>query len=296
MKGDIPRLGVQDGLSDVSLDTSVSEQEDAEPGSNSSTPKLVAPHASPTTISKPVKPATQTGHDAEVTRPDPASVSSSITSVTSMNNSLASVNIDQLLGKSQISEGDYSFKTCDNVTLQEPSGFNSWLERTSPLGLPLPESPSPAKVPFPAFPSERRGVNQPSEDDNISGVTHSTPLRRRSADEDDDADKTPTGEEKIFPKEQTILASSPPRLSEDEDLNPPDDARESEKSAFAGSGGQSDSTGSKRSVEERAKEEDALISFHTPVTGHHDQDNEEVKLSQRRPQRNLQNAKYVFIT
>ena len=299
-------IGVQDGLSDVSLDTSMTEQEDVEPRPDSSAPKLIAPNAFATTIPKPVKPASQTDHDIEVTQPEPASVGSSITSVTSMNNSLASVNIDQFLGKSQISESDCSFKTCDDVTIQEhPSGFNSWLGHTSPLGLPLPESPNPAKVPFPAFANDRRGVNQPSEDDNISGVTHSTPLRRRSADQDEDTDKTPTGEEKILPEEQNVLSSSPPRVSltEDEDLNPsgkdlssPDKGRESEKLAFDGSRYRLEFTSSDRSVVERAREEDTLTSYHTPVTGQLDQDKEETeeKSTQKLPHRSQRNTKYVF--
>ena len=299
-------IGVQDGLSDVSLDTSVTELDDAEARpDNTSAPKLIAPNAFATTIPKPVKPVSQTGQDIPVSQPnqpEPASVGSSIASVTSLNNSLASANIDELLGKSQISESDYSFKTCDDATLQEePSGFNSWLGHTSPLGLPLPESPNPAKVPFPAFNTERRGVNQPSEDDNISGITHSTPLRRRSQDHDEDVDKTPTGEDPILPNEQDILSSSPPRPSlpeETEDLNPPDKERESEKLPFAGSGGQSgfESGGNERLPEvKRVKETDTPISCHTPGQLGEDNEETEIQSNQRRPQRSQRNTKYVFI-
>ena len=293
-------------MSDVSgLDTSLTELEDVETKSDNSAPKLMTPNAFVTTIPKPVKPVSQAGQDTPLNQPEPVSVTSSITSVTSLNNSLSTVNIEQPLEKSQTAESECSFKTCDNVTLSEqPSGFHSWLGRTYSPSLPLPESPDPAKVPFPAFETERRGVNQLLEDDNILGLTHSTPLRRRSPDQDIDSDKTPTAEDEILSKEKDILSSSPPRPSFPEeqtsDFSPPDEKPESPKLAFAGSGGQSEFgfPGSERLPEVvRVKEGDALTPFQTPVTGQLGQANEETETQsdQRWSQRSQRNTKYVYV-
>ena len=279
------------------LDTSLTELEDVESRPESLTPKLIAPDAFATTIPKPVIPASQSDDDAPASQPGPTSVTSSITSVTSMNTSLPSVN--QLLGKSQDSENELSFKTCDEATLREqPSGFNSWLSSTSPpLDPTLPESPDPAKVPFPPFKTEKRGVEQPLEHDNISGITHSTPLRRDNQDQGGDVDKTPTAEEEKLPTEQDVLFGSRSLTEKGQDvLNPPDENVDSEKFTLAGGAGQSEfgAIGSERIPKvDRLKEGGGLSSFQSPVFGQFGQADEQIEGQPR--QRSQRDTKYVCI-
>ena len=289
-------------MSDVSgLDTSLTELEDAETRSESSTPKLIAPNAF-ASVPKPATPVSQSDDNIPASQSEPVSVTSSITSVTSMNISQPSVNIDQLLEKSQHSENECSFKTCDDATLQEqPSGFNSWLTSTSPPDHPLPESPDPAKVPFPPFKTEKRGVEQPLENDNMPGITHSTPLRQQNRDQDDDADKTPTEDEKL-PTEQDILFV-PPSFPENakEIANPPDENVDNQKLAFAGGASQSDfgAIGSERSPRvDRVKEGADLSAFQSPVIGQFGLANEQtdIQMNQGLPQRRSRHiTKYVYI-
>ena len=272
------------------LDTSLTEEEDVEARSDSSTPK---PEFE-TIISKPVKPVSQTGQDVSLnqrSQPELASVTSSITSVTSMNTSLPSTNIVQLLEKSQASVNECSFQTCNDVTLKEQSGHHSdsWLGHTSPEGgISLPESPDPAKVPFPVFKTER--MNRASEDDNIPVVTHSTPLRRSSDQDNQDIDKTPTGDDEFLPKEEHILSSSPTRSSSSPkttpDPNPP--SEKSESLDFVGN--VFGSYGSQILPEME-------ISMRTPVTGQLGGSNDDTKVQsdERKPQRNQRHAKYVAV-
>lgn len=199
--------GVLDGLSDVSgLDTSSTEVEEVETRSDASSsnkPKLIAPNAFTT-------PVPQTSQ----TPPEAASITSSITSVTSMNNSFGSVNIDELLGKSassQISESTCTFRTCEDETQQEaPSkgaeSFSLWTGQGSPIVHPLPESPDPAKVPFPAFKSGGRGDDKELKSERFSAITHSTPKRRHSREDEqeEDSEKTPTAENEPLPKGREV--------------------------------------------------------------------------------------------
>lgn len=256
--------------------------EDAEIKSDCSTPKLIAPDAFVTVVPKPIKRVITVGIDSAVTQPDRASVTSSITSVTSMNNSLLSESADQLLvQKSQIAESECSFKTCDEVTLRDhPSGANSWLlGETSPLGPPVPASPDPAKVPFPAFKTEIQGVNEAPKDD-ISAFAHSTPRRPlRTPEGDEDVDKTPTGDDEITVKKDDILSSSPrgsPLLSRGR--TPLGEEHENQKLMF----GQADfgSAGSEHALTKM--KEGALSSLQTPVTGQREETDDDQSRSRRR--------------
>ncbi|XP_028392864.1 enhancer of mRNA-decapping protein 4-like [Dendronephthya gigantea] len=280
--------GIQDGLSDVSgLDTSLTELEDTGTRSDNSTPRLIAPDAFVTMVPKPVKPISKGAKDIAVTQAAPASVTSSITSVTSMSNSLLSEDVNQPRGeKSQIAESECSFKTCDDVTLQDhSSGANSWLlGETSPLGPPLPVSPDPAKVPFPAFNTEIRGVNEAPKDD-ISAIAHSTPMRPlRTLDGDEDNDKTPTGDDEITVKKDDILSSSPrdsPLLPQGH--SPPGEKGEDEKLMFAEGHGQAgfDSIGSERFFT-KMKDFTKVSSLQTPVTGQRNETDEGLSRSRKR--------------
>lgn len=186
------------------LDTSSTDVDDADPkfDENWSKPKLVPPNAFTTSIP-------QTA---------PSEATSSITSVTSFNNSFGSLNIDELLGTSastKISESTCTYKTCEDDTLREPpskdaEGFSPWKTGLgSPLVLPLPESPDPAKVPFPAFASDTRGHEDKQEPGAFSLINHSTPKvssTRWSHDDEkeEDAEKTPTAECGTSPGERDL--------------------------------------------------------------------------------------------
>ena len=280
------------------LDTSLTELEDVGPRTeDSQTPELIAPNVFATKIAQPVS---QDPPIKPPVHPDPPSVTSSVTSVTSLNNSLPSVRLDQFVGTSQISES--SFRTCEDTTTHEqPSmGSNgvttSWLEHTSPTGPHLPEPPEPAKEPFPVFKTDRQGVNPSSEDDNLSGLTHSTPLRRRTPDiePDDDADKTPTREDemiKILKDFSTnfTLCSTLPKQEVEENEIPWDEELGEGLFATGGIGNEDNGVGD---GELEIAKEAAEASLQSPVPHEADDDTSTARQSyEKQPQRKQQSFK-----
>lgn len=192
------------------LDASLTEIDDLETKSENSAPKLFAPSAFATQKSaKQFSPAENNPDDASKA----VSASSSITAITSINNS--SDKIDEHTNESRTSENDYSFKTCDEVTLQEQRGcVSSWFEKKLPSEVPLPDSPDPSK-----FSHFKPAVNQPSEDDN-SGISHSTPLRGHISEFDDDVRHNTAIEDELPPVESHRF-SSPPKSKKQ--IDPPEE-------------------------------------------------------------------------
>ena len=192
------------------LDASLTEIDDLETKSENSAPKLFAPSAFATQKSaKQFSPAENNPDDASKA----VSASSSITAITSINNS--SDKIDEHTNESRTSENDYSFKTCDEVTLQEQRGcVSSWFEKKLPSEVPLPDSPDPSK-----FSHFKPAVNQPSEDDN-SEISHSTPLRGHISEFDDDVRHNTAIEDELPPVESHRF-SSPPKSKKQ--IDPPEE-------------------------------------------------------------------------